>query len=186
MWSTQEKIENCALICSSALPEYEAGTHEARLVFTFYRHLNLAHVLQCECSATSISLALQWRLWHRLVLAMVTIDRCCPDQRLDPRLELEIGDTFGGLVKTGLLVGQNRAALCAAGRKPRTLVMAWLMRDVDKLFDLNLITQADVNTMKAQLVQLRATMSQLHNELTNRPPVTYAVVHCLREPCPQL
>ena len=49
------------------------------------------------------------------------------------------------------------------GRKPRTLVMAWLMRDVDKLFDLNLITQADVNTMKAQLVQLRATMSQLHN-----------------------
>eukprot|EP01046_Picozoa_sp_COSAG06_P119691 COSAG06_NODE_66981_length_253_cov_0.655844_1_plen_77_part_01 len=41
MWSTQEKIENCALICSSALPEYEAGTHEARLVFTFYRHLNL-------------------------------------------------------------------------------------------------------------------------------------------------
>ncbi len=45
MWAIQSHIENAALMLSAA-KEYEPDSETAKLMFTFYRHVNLVHVLQ--------------------------------------------------------------------------------------------------------------------------------------------
>eukprot|EP01047_Picozoa_sp_COSAG01_P045163 COSAG01_NODE_4139_length_5306_cov_4.761283_2_plen_220_part_00 len=45
MWGAQTAIENCGLILSSS-PEFAPDSDTAELMYRFYRHLNLVHVLQ--------------------------------------------------------------------------------------------------------------------------------------------
>ena len=58
MWTIQSHIENAALMLSSA-QECEADSDTARLLYKYYRHVNLVHVLQYRQLDPRLSLVSQ-------------------------------------------------------------------------------------------------------------------------------